>query len=80
MSEFLTIRGVKFRKKAFAKWSFESFKATFEKQVPYKKIDPRYREAALKEDFEKLTGNKPGKREKKTFEVEKPLTDKKEED
>lgn len=46
---------------------FDEFKKRYEKQVPWKKIDPRDREKALKEDYEKLTGNKPGKRERKTY-------------
>lgn len=64
---FQTVRGVKFRKKALAEMSFDEFKKRYEKQVPWKKIAPRDREKALKEDFEKLTGNKPGKRERKTY-------------
>ena len=61
------IRGIKFRKKSFANMPFDEFKKRYEKQVPWKKIDPRDREKALKEDYEKLIGNKPGKRERKTY-------------
>lgn len=58
MSEFVNIRGVSFRKKVFSTWSFKKFKKTYEGKAPYKRITPKYRDAALLEDFEKLTGKK----------------------
>jgi len=58
MSEFVNIRGVSFRKKAFLNWPFKKFKKTYEDKAPYKRITPKYRNAALSEDFEKLTGKK----------------------
>lgn len=67
MSEIVTIRGNQFKSKAFADMDFDKFKTLYEKQMPYKRIAPRDRESALKEDYEKLTGNKPGKRERKTY-------------
>lgn len=70
MSEYVRIRGTQFRKEGFKNVSFEHFKNAFEKKNPYKKIDPRNREKALKEDYEKLTGNKPGRRERKTKDSE----------
>lgn len=65
---YVKSNGVTFLKKAFENTTFEQFKETYEKQVPFKSMIPKAREKALREAWGAVKPDEEKKR-KKGYEI-----------
>lgn len=54
MADNVRVRGVVHDRSVYKKWSVANFVKVFARQVPYRKMQPKDREAALLEDAEIL--------------------------